>query len=103
MTTIKNNIWKSDYMLIGYFSFFAILLHLIAIEGFGYFRDELYYIACSENLAWGYVDQPPLSIIILKIIRTIFGDSTIAIRLLPALSSGAFVFMTGLLAKRDGR
>ena len=27
---------------------------------YGYFRDALYYLACSEHLAFGYVDQPPL-------------------------------------------
>ena len=33
---------------------------LATLRGYGYFRDELYYIACSEHLDWGYVDQPPL-------------------------------------------
>jgi Dolichyl-phosphate-mannose-protein mannosyltransferase len=107
---VKNNtnklstpgIWLSDYMIIGYISMFTILLHVIAIEGFGYFRDELYYISCSEHLAWGYVDQPPLSIFLLKLIRMILGDSVIAIRTLPVIGSGVFVFLTGLLAKELG-
>ena len=30
---------------------------------YGYFIDELYYIACSDRLAFGYVDHPPLSIL----------------------------------------
>ncbi|MBN2091019.1 glycosyltransferase family 39 protein, partial [candidate division KSB1 bacterium] len=80
----------------------VIILHLIAIKEFGYFRDELYYIACSDHLATGYVDQPPLSIWILKGIRVLFGDSLLAIRILPALSSGVFVFLTGLIAREFG-
>ncbi|MCP5047360.1 MAG: glycosyltransferase family 39 protein [bacterium] len=104
MNTNNNskNIWLSDYMIIGYFSFFTLILHLIAIEGFGYFRDELYYISCSEHLDFGYVDHPPFSIILLKLIRIILGDSVIAIRLLPVIGAAVFVFMTGLIAKELG-
>ena len=39
---------------------FALLL--AAGQQSGIFRDELYYIACANRLAWGYVDHPPLSI-----------------------------------------
>ena len=38
----------------------AALLHLATAWRYGYFRDELYFIACSKHLAWGYVDQPPM-------------------------------------------
>jgi hypothetical protein len=96
------NVWLSDYMLIGYIAFFTFLLHLVAIEGFGYFRDELYYISCTEHLDWGYVDQPPLAILLLKVIRFILGDSLFALRLLPIFGSGLFVFGTGYLAKELG-
>lgn len=69
---------------------------------YGFFRDELYYIACSNHLAWGYVDQPPFSILMLAINRAIFGDSLFALRLLPAICGGLFVFVTGLCAAEMG-
>jgi hypothetical protein len=91
--------WRSDAALMAVFPVVTVVLHLIAIEGFGYFRDEFYYITCSDKLSWGYVDHPPLAMLLLKVIRTLFGDSLVALRLLPALAHGVFVFGTGLLAK----
>ncbi|MCP5052667.1 MAG: glycosyltransferase family 39 protein, partial [bacterium] len=69
---------------------------------YGYFRDEFYYIACSDHLALGYVDQPPFSIILLAVSRFLFGDSLFAIRLIPALAGAATVFFTGLMVRRLG-
>ena len=52
-----------------------ILIAVVAKNGsYGYFSDEFYYLACSDHLAWGYVDHPPLSIALLALIRAIFGD-----------------------------
>jgi hypothetical protein len=48
------------------FSFAKLALHLAFLTPYGWFRDELYYIACSEHLAWGYVDHPPLSVALLR-------------------------------------
>ena len=31
-----------------------LLLMLAVINRYGYFRDELYYLSCSEHLAWVY-------------------------------------------------
>ncbi len=84
------------------FAAFKILIHLAVGKGYGYFRDEFYYLACSEHLAWGYVDQPPLSIFVLWIGRSILGDSVIAIRLLAALAGAATVYLTGWMAARLG-
>lgn len=78
-----------------------LLIHFYtnAFAGYGIFRDELYYVACSEHLSAGYVDQPPLSIFILAVSRLIFGDSIFALRLLPAVAGAATVFMTGLMTR----
>lgn len=70
--------FSSDLMVIGYIAGIKLVLQLVAINGYGYFRDEFYYIACSNNLAFGYVDHPPLAMLLLRGIRELFGDSIFA-------------------------
>ena len=79
-----------------------LAIHLYASRNYGYFRDELYYLACSDHLDWGYVDQPPLVALIVKIERWLFGDSLIAIRFVSGLAGAAKVFLTGLIARELG-
>jgi len=100
MLSLKSR--RLDLIPVALLSALSLVLHLIAIRGFGFFRDELYYIACSDHLAWGFVDQPPLSILVLKMARLLFGDSPAGVRLLPALGGAAFVFLTGLMARELG-
>jgi 4-amino-4-deoxy-L-arabinose transferase-like glycosyltransferase len=69
---------------------------------YGYMSDELYYLDSTARLAWGYVDHPPLSIAILKLVRAVLGDSLPALRLLPALAAAATVVLVGLLARELG-
>ncbi|HEX5069478.1 MAG TPA: glycosyltransferase family 39 protein [Vicinamibacterales bacterium] len=81
----------------------AKLVLNVAFHGqYGYFRDELYYLACSDHLDWGYVDHPPLSIAILKITRLLAGDSLFAIRFPAALAGAVTVVITGLIARALG-
>ncbi|HXY25951.1 MAG TPA: glycosyltransferase family 39 protein [Candidatus Acidoferrum sp.] len=69
---------------------------------YGYFRDELYFIACSDHLAAGYVDFAPLSAWLLHFNRVLFGDSLHALRLLPDLAFGAEVVLAGYIARELG-
>ena len=39
----------------------AVLLQMLTNGRYGYFRDELYFIATTHHLDWGYVDFAPLS------------------------------------------
>jgi hypothetical protein len=93
---------RRDALALGILAFVTLLFHLLAIWNYGYFRDEFYYIACSKWLALGYVDHPPLSILILAIQRKLFGDSLLSIRILPAICDAAVVFMTGWIAREMG-
>jgi hypothetical protein len=79
-----------------------LVLHLLWADGYGYFRDELYYLACARHLAWGYVDHPPFSIAVLALDRAVLGDSLLAMRLVPALAGTAVVLLTGWLARELG-
>lgn len=79
-----------------------LLIHLYASRHYGYFTDELYYLACSDHLAWGYVDQPPLIAFITKLGRLLLGDSLPAIRFFPALAGAGKVVLTGLITRELG-
>ena len=80
----------------------TVVIHLLCSTGYGYFRDELYAIACSKHVAWGYVDQPPFSEFILALIGKVLGYSQFALRLLPALCGGLVTFLVGLIARQLG-
>jgi hypothetical protein len=79
-----------------------VAVQFLAIRRYGYFRDELYYLACSDHPAAGYVDQPPFSILFLRLWRAVFGDSLVALRMPAVLAGAATVVLTGLIARRLG-
>jgi hypothetical protein len=79
----------------------VLSLHVLAVNNYGIFRDELYYLACGRRLAWGYVDHPPLVAVMARA-TSVFGDSLLAIRALPILLAGVLVFITGAIARRLG-
>ena len=67
-------------------SILKLLVHLYASRHYGYFTDELYYLACARHLAWGYVDQPPLIAVMTWLSAALFGEALPAIRLLPVMA-----------------
>jgi len=85
-----------------FFAALAVLVHFLFNGKYGYFRDELYYAACGEHLAWGYVDHAPLVAFVSWISRTLFGNSLFALRLLPALSAAPKVLLGGWMAREVG-
>ena len=79
-----------------------LLVHLYAGGNYGYFTDELYYLACGRHLAWGYVDQPPMVAFVTWLGSHLFGESLRAIHILPALAGVGKVILTGLIAREMG-
>ena len=85
------------------FSAIKLVLHIAANLweahiGYGYFRDEFYYIACGRHLAWGYVDHGPIVAVQARISELVFGKSLAGLRFLSALAGAGRVFLTGILA-----
>lgn len=77
--------------------------HLPWIRQYGIFRDELYYLACAQRLDWGYVDQPPLSIAVLRGLIQLFGDDLAVLRIASASAIAISALLTSLMARRlDG-
>src|ERR1700754_3298934 len=64
---------------------FALTLYTQHL-GYGYFRDEFYYIACGRHLAWGYVDHGPIVAVQARLGEILFGNSIFGIRVLSAFA-----------------
>ncbi len=80
----------------------ATVLLLAIASRYGYHRDELYFLTASKHLGFGYVDQPPVAVLITWFARTVFGDSVFGLRVIPALVTGGVVAMTGVITRELG-
>ena len=82
--------------------YFLVLWSPTLSPHYGFYSDELYYLACADRPALGYVDHPPLFVWLLRLHRGIFGDSLFALRALPSVVGAATVFLAGWMAQRLG-
>lgn len=82
----------------------ALALHLACGGRHGFFRDELYFVACGRRLAFGYVDQPPLVALVARLGWWLSGDgSSVALFRLPAYLAGAgLILLAAPLARALG-
>jgi hypothetical protein len=81
----------------------AVAVLLTAISGrYGYFGDELYFLAAGHHLAWGYADQPPLLPLIALAMDTIVPGSVAVLRIPATLATVAGVVLAALLAREFG-
>jgi hypothetical protein len=77
-------------------------LHLFHAPEYGFFGDELYTLAMSRHLAFGYVDLPPLVPALMALSRTLLGDSQFAYRIFPALAGAGTLVFICLITKEFG-
>jgi 4-amino-4-deoxy-L-arabinose transferase-like glycosyltransferase len=87
-------------------------IFLIALAGFGlelavsprygYVRDELYFLSAGRHLAFGYVDQPPITPLLARVSALLTGNTLIGLRLLPALGLAAIITLTAAMSRLLG-
>ncbi|MBV8198030.1 MAG: hypothetical protein JO263_07840, partial [Candidatus Eremiobacteraeota bacterium] len=88
-------------MIAAAFALAAAVLHVATAGRYGYFRDELYFIACAKHLAWGYVDQPPL-VAVAAWLATPTHYNPIALRALPVVAAALTVYVAVRLTAELG-
>jgi hypothetical protein len=93
---------RRSWWLLAALTVFTFAIHLAFFRGYGIFRDELYFLATSYRLDWGYVDMPPGVAVVAWIARHTLGDSVFAIRFIPAIFAALQVLLTGLTVRALG-
>lgn len=75
---------------------------LVSAGRYGYHRDELYFLSSAKRLAWGFVDQPPVTPVIARLSEAIAPGSLVVLRLWPALFMAASIVLAALCARELG-
>jgi 4-amino-4-deoxy-L-arabinose transferase-like glycosyltransferase len=69
---------------------------------YGYFGDELYFLAAGYHLSWGYADNPALVPLLARAMDTLFPGSVAGLRLPATLLTALGVVIAALIARELG-
>jgi 4-amino-4-deoxy-L-arabinose transferase-like glycosyltransferase len=78
----------------------AVLLAMAPF--YGPHRDELYFAAAGDRLAWGYPDQPWLTPLLARISTEVAGHELVALRLWPLVTMVAVTLVAARMARLLG-
>jgi len=102
---MKNKFTSSFFVtenaIIAYLFIFKILFHLLHPE-YGYLRDELFYIAISDQFSFENLDVLPLTPLLLKLFTTIFGYSLKSLHFASALCGASSLLVACLITRELG-
>ena len=86
----------------GLFAVLKLALTMAFANRYGWHGDELYFLAASRHLDFGYVDFPPLVPLIAGADQALAPGSLAALRLVAALGGVAVLVLTALIARELG-
>ncbi|RKD90225.1 glycosyltransferase family 39 protein [Mangrovibacterium diazotrophicum] len=86
---------SKEWVLIGLIAFFKLALHLLTFANYELHRDALLYFSLGQDLEWGYASVPPGIGLIAALTTTVFGSTTFALRVVPALIGSFSVILIG--------
>jgi len=91
--------WLKQYYIVLLFALGKLVVHMLTATNYGFQRDAYLYMAQAKHLDWGFFSTPPLVAFMIRIHTLIWGDSLLAVRLLPALVGAVSIFLVGYLIK----
>ena len=80
----------------------AFVAEMAVSARYGYVRDELYFLSAGRHLAFGYVDQPPMTPLLARLAAVAGGNTLVALRVVPALALAALVVATAAMSRMLG-
>ena len=80
----------------------AFAVEMAVSARYGYVRDELYFLSAGRHLAFGYVDQPPLTPLLARAAAALGGNTLAGLRVVPALGLAALVVVTAVMSRMLG-
>jgi hypothetical protein len=80
----------------------AFAVEMAVSVRYGYVRDELYFLSAGRHLAFGYVDQPPLTPLLARAAAALGGNTLAGLRVVPALGLAALVVVTAVMSRMLG-
>src|SRR5215472_9245261 len=80
----------------------AFVAEMAVSARYGYVRDELYFLSAGRHLAFGYVDQPPLTPLLARVTSGLTGGTLAGFRIVPALGLAALVVITAVMSRMLG-
>ena len=78
------------------------LLHMFTNHQYGFHQDEMVVLDNANNLAWGFIEYPPLTPFLARIEITLFGLSLVSVRTFAALAHSIVLVLAGLMARELG-
>jgi Dolichyl-phosphate-mannose-protein mannosyltransferase len=100
MKSLRGTSWLRPEIVL--MALFSIIIHLVVRNNLEYHRDELLYFSLGMHPAAGYASVPPLTGWAAWLMKSTFGFSLFAVRLLPALLGGALIMLCAAIAKETG-
>jgi hypothetical protein len=98
-STTGRNIFTPAVIFVALFN---VLFHIVFAGNLEYHRDELLYFSLGLHPDFGYMTVPPMIGWISCLMQHIFGFSVYAVRIFPALLSGASIILAAAMAKELG-